>query len=370
MSLNSSTLQDILRDAEAARITRRNSNEHKQRESVVISQEIPSININSSVEGDSSLTMNQNSTDINTPYVPTSHVSIDTSDEKVSLGDRMKGYEKTDSVPPYQAFVIRADGHCFSKYTAQLPKPFDDGFCRAMVKTANGVMTEFNAKTVFVCSDEITAVFSPVCTKEEYETLVQNGEKNLPTHIFSGRHNKIETLFASKCTALFNKYMLAEATNPSSLPYTFIMLTKIHACEATFDSRMIPIPVGSEIEIVNNIIWRSCYDCYRNATSSYARHKLGHKACMNKNSNEMISLMMDKGFDYTTEVPLWYKYGVLCKKVMVHMINEKGEEFVRSKNYNFCTNLVQQDREKTLRLFFAKYYEDLITQQEYFAIIA
>jgi tRNA(His) 5'-end guanylyltransferase len=45
-----------------------------------------------------------------------------------SMGDRMKAYERTtqvyvDSSTPY---VIRLDGHTFSKFTRGFKKPFDD----------------------------------------------------------------------------------------------------------------------------------------------------------------------------------------------------------------------------------------------------
>ncbi|VBB18018.1 tRNAHis guanylyltransferase [Yasminevirus sp. GU-2018] len=280
------------------------------------------------------------------------------SDEKtiMGLGDRMKSYETTEVVPPYQAFIVRADGNCFSKFTSGFPKPFDSGFLNAVVKTGNGVMDHFNAKTVFSCSDEITLVFPAICTKAEYDELVAKGEKNLPTHTYSGRRTKIETLVASKCSVLFNIYMLEEL-NKDRAKYSDVVQKRIEACSAIFDARLIAIPIGSEIEIVNNVIWRSCYDCHRNTTSTYARHVLGQKACFKKNSQEMIVLMKDAGFDYVADVPLWYRYGVLGKKIQVKMSNEKGE-FMRTADYNFSTNLMLQDRVKTLELFLGKYFVD------------
>ena len=283
--------------------------------------------------------------------------------QSVSLGDRMKSYEHTDHVPPYQSFILRADGHTFSKYTSGFPKPFDEGFCLAMLRTANSIMSEFHPKTVFVCSDEISAIFSPVCTKAEYDELVSSGEKQLPSHIFSGRHNKIESLFASHCSVMFNKFML-EQLNKNKTVYSDKVIQRIEACEATFDARMIPIPMGLEIEIVNNIIWRSSYDCYRNTTSTYGRHVLGTKACDHKNSTQMIQMMADKGFDYVESVPLWYKYGILCKKQLVEFKDEKGGSFTRGKVYNFCVNLINVDKIMALQLFFAKYFVKLIEVTE------
>jgi tRNA(His) 5'-end guanylyltransferase len=301
---------------------------------------------------------------------------------KISLGDRMKSYEQTELVPPYQAFIVRADGNSFSTLTSGFPKPFDTGFNRAMVRTANGVMNHFNAKTVFVCSDEITLIFGPVCGKREYYELTDAKEKNLPTHIYSGRHNKIASLVASKCSVLFNKFMFEEFKNKtdcnnddaeiSDTPtfrknntYSVSATTRIEHCDAIFDARIIPIPDGLEIEIVNNIIWRSNYDCYRNTVSSYGRYVLGQKACKNKNCKEMIKMMMDKGVDFNSTVPIWNKFGVLCKKITVEFTNDTGEKYTRSRDYNFCTDLITQDRSKTLELFFDKYFSEKIDSTPY-----
>jgi tRNA(His) 5'-end guanylyltransferase len=295
--------------------------------------------------------------------VSESDAGLDVKPSSIGLGDRMKSYENTDRVPPYQSFILRADGHTFSKYTSGFPKPFDAGFCLAMLKTAQSTLSEFHPKTVYVCSDEISAIFSPVCTKAEYDELVSTGEKQLPSHIFSGRHNKIESLFASYCSVMFNKFMLEEMQKKRST-YSDKVILRIEACKATFDARMIPIPMGSEIETVNNIIWRSSYDCYRNTTSTFGRHILGTKACDHKNSTQMIQMMAEKGFDYVEHVPLWYKYGILCKKQLKEFTDEDGKTYTRAKVHSFCSNLINLDKEKVLELFFAKYYEQLIDVTE------
>lgn len=285
---------------------------------------------------------------------------------KFDLAERMKSYEKTDAVAPFQAFMVRADGNCFSTYTCGFPKPFDAGFNRAMIKTANGVMNHFNARTVFVCSDEITLIFNAVVTKDDYDKLLNSSDSKPQLHIHAGRHNKIESLVSAKCSVLFNKYMLEEIHKTTTNIYNENTIQKVKKGDAIFDARIIPIPLGSEIEIVNNIIWRSSYDCYRNTVSSYGRYILGHKACLNKNCNEMIKMMKDnKGFDFDTEVSIHYKFGVMCKKVQIKMKNEKGEEYTRTKDYNFSSNLIKQDRGKTLELFFEKYYSNKIECVEY-----
>lgn len=303
---------------------------------------------------------NSGSKDIDTMDHGTKNVDSMDHGTKISLAERMKGYEKTESVPGYQSFIVRTDGNCFSKYTKGFPEPFDIGFSRAMIKTANALISHFNAKTGFVCSDEITLIFDKMCTESEYHEIIKT-KSIIPSHIYSGRHNKIESLVASKCSVLFNKFMMEETT--PDVKYNAITLQKIRKCDAIFDARIIPIPVGSEIEIVNNIIWRSSYDCYRNTVSAYCRHVVGNKQTVKKNCKEMVQLMKDHGFDFSTMVPKRYKYGVLCKKILVKLVNPQGEEYIRGKEYNFTTNLMEQDRVKTLDLFFEKYYEQKIESE-------
>jgi len=51
------------------------------------------------------------------------------------LGERMKEYkhELNPKVLPYLPFIIRLDGHKFSKFTRGLKCPFDDNFSQAMI---------------------------------------------------------------------------------------------------------------------------------------------------------------------------------------------------------------------------------------------
>ena len=232
-----------------------------------------------------------------------------------------------------------------------LQKPFDNNFQTAIVHTANELLNFFNARSVFCCSDEISLVFSSVCSREEYEKLIASNEKNLPVHIYSGRRSKLESLISAKCSVLFNRHMLNEI-NKSKDTYTQNAIDKISLCDSIFDARVIYIPIGREIEIVNNIIWRSCYDCYRNCISACGRYILGQSICKNKNGQEMITMMKENGFDFLKSVPLSYKYGVFGKKILVNheILSPIGETVgetvtaTRSENYNFCTNLLTKSQ--------------------------
>mgnify|MGYP002789559015 CR=1 FL=1 len=98
----------------------------------------------------------------------------------MTIAERMKMYEfntkQISNIPPYLPFVIRLDGKSFSKYTSNLIKPVDELFRRSM----NDCLLEFQAKTGYTHSDEITLVFSPMCSKDEFL------KNNKLSHIYRG----------------------------------------------------------------------------------------------------------------------------------------------------------------------------------------
>ena len=100
-----------------------------------------------------------------------------------------------------------------------------------------------------------------------------------------------------------------------------------------FDSRIIEFLPEKLFEISNNLIWRSLYDCKRNSISSYGRYILGKKEIKNKNGNEMINLMKEKGFDFNL-LELYKIYGVYSKKKIILLKNEYGD-FQRNIIFNF-----------------------------------
>ena len=148
--------------------------------------------------------------------------------------------------------------------------------------------------------------------------------------------------------------------------YTEKTINKIKKSEAIFDARIVLIPFNSEIELVNNIIWRSNYDCLRNTISTYGRYKLGNKLTTIKNGAEQIQMMKDNNFDFDIVVPNYIKYGILSKKVIIKMIDDTGKEYIRGKIMNFSSNIMMENILDVLNLFISKYYiDDLINIIEY-----
>lgn len=284
------------------------------------------------------------------------------------LGDRMKSYETTEIVSPNLPFIVRADGKTFSTYTRGLNKPFDDRFQQAMVKTANGLLEFFNAKTVFVCSDEITLIFSKVPQQEDHpekeDTKAmddntkatddktkfeksQDNDKEVYKHIFGGRRFKIETLVAAKASVLFNKFM-------NEVIQDVPLLEKVRRSDAIFDARLIVFGEGREFEIVNNLLWRSCYECHRNTVSTYGRFHLGTKATFKQDSQAMIKMMAEKGVSWD-EIPMSYRYGVFAKRVLKEF-NDGTNTYTRTRIVNFTFSI--KDNSDVLELLLSKYLED------------
>ena len=77
--------------------------------------------------------------------------------------------------------------HSFSKFTAPFRKPFDKVFVDAMVLTANDLVLNHGAQTGYCHSDQISLLFAPVCTKEEYENKTNNSVR-----AFNGTHTPFD----------------------------------------------------------------------------------------------------------------------------------------------------------------------------------
>ncbi len=271
------------------------------------------------------------------------------------IGSRMKALEDEydQRVPPYSSFIVRLDGKNFSKLTKGLKQPFDEQFVRAMVRTMNDLVKNFNASTGYCHSDEISMVFPAVCTKEEFED--NNNEKK---HYYDGRVLKICTVMSGYCSVRFN-YHLRELIGLNEKDYSKSFVGKIQESGYGFDARALRIEDPGDI--VNHMIWRSVFDCYRNAVSSYARHWLGHKKTMNKNRNDMIKMMAEDGLDWNTDVPLHLKHGVYGKKELYFKTVEiDGEQVdaVRQRVKNRAFKIEYSD--DNIKNMLAKYWTDTV----------
>jgi tRNA(His) guanylyltransferase len=125
------------------------------------------------------------------------NVNTDVIINQISIGDRMKTHEMTYDIKisDNHYLCVRLDGHGFSKFTKKLCKPYDKNFSKAMVLSAYDVMCEFNARSAYTQSDEITLIFDiPDLSKNQ-------------NYIFNARIQKILSLTASFVSVRFNKYL-------------------------------------------------------------------------------------------------------------------------------------------------------------------
>lgn len=224
--------------------------------------------------------------------------------DTVSLGYRMKGYEKQqqhlDSNLPA---VVRLDGHGFSKYVSlQTPtcvpsshlfrftkaafpsSTFDDRFHNTMVSTCFEILRSYpDISYAYTQSDEITLIF-PQGAKE-----------------FNGRTDRLLSLTAAKASVRFNSHLRAEG------------LAQEHLDIAYCDARVFNVP--SQAELLNAILWRARTDCIRNSVDKYARKYFGAKQLNGVSTQEKVEKMrVEKGVVYADEAPAWVQFGTSIRK--------------------------------------------------------
>jgi len=251
------------------------------------------------------------------------------------IGDRMKKYEVETQVYLDQTLpmIVRLDGHHFSKFTRGFKKPFDIRFSEAMVETCCDLMNEFNPLMVFTQSDEITMVYAPILPEEndketekekekdegtelkekeneEKETTEKDAPKNGRSMIYGGKVSKIVSLMASYCGVRFNVHL--NSKDYSTDPADKKNLEKVQGHVAYFDARAFNVP--TEVEAINNVLWRSHVDCRRNSILNLGAANFSAKQLHGLKTGEIRDkLLNDKGIDWAT-FPLAYKFGTFVKK--------------------------------------------------------
>lgn len=272
------------------------------------------------------------------------------------LGDRMKKYEAVMDfkICPYEFFIVRLDGRSFSKFTKKFSKPFDIVFVKAMCKTMVDLVKKFDVQTGYTHSDEITLIFNSKCSKEEYQSFLSGlvEKKDIQIHLFDGRIQKILTLLSSFCSVRFN-YHLNKLIEPIENKYDvkFVELIKSH--EQMFDARILKFDESIKYEIINHQIWRSIYDCERNAISTYAYTYFGPKKINGKNCNEMIKMLEEKNIFWNIDIPIFIKHGIYCKKILVE--KEIGENKVLRSEY-ICKQFKIDFSDENLNMLIDKHW--------------
>lgn len=176
--------------------------------------------------------------------------------------------------------VIRVDGHCFHTFTRKLQKPFDPAMVKAMCQATKKLVEFFSACYGYTQSDEITIV------------LPKNSQD------FGRKTHKLASLAAAIATAEFIKYMEF---------YMGKKLTKL----PVFDGRAFALMDEEELG------YYQCFrqhDACRNAISAVARAYYSHKQLDNKNSDDKVQMLADKGVDFWKEYSTAEIFGYYFKR--------------------------------------------------------
>lgn len=163
--------------------------------------------------------------------------------------------------------VIRVDGHCFHTFTRKLKKPFDPNMVKTMCQATKKLVEFFSACYGYTQSDEITIV------------LPKNSQD------FGRKTHKLASLAAAIATAEFIKYMEF---------YTGKKLAKL----PVFDGRA--FAMMNEEELGYYQCFRQ-YDACRNAISAVTRAYYSSKQLENKNSDDKVQMLADKGVYFWKE---------------------------------------------------------------------
>ena len=199
-----------------------------------------------------------------------------------NLGNRMKEYEAQETnrrFMPLLPVYARIDGRAFHAFTHNMLKPYDMRMTEAMLRTAEGLVTETHAKIGYTQSDEISLVWY----NDTYEGAI----------FFDGKIFKITSVLASLATALFCREMKAD----------------IHKLPC-FDCRVFQLP--NKTEAANALLWREM-DATKNAISSAARCQYSHKALQGKTGAEMQEMLFAKGINFN-DYPTFFKRGTFVRR--------------------------------------------------------
>ena len=228
------------------------------------------------------------------------------SNNKDSLGDRMKGYENISRIylTRRTPIIIRIDGKAFHSFTRGFARPFDDVLIKSMQDTAKYLCENvMGCKLAYTQSDEISLL---LVDYEKIETQAW----------FDNNLQKIVSVAASMATMAFNKafkdniinYIDSHINIDGSLmdglfEYTDTLL-KAKNKGAMFDARAFILP---KEEVNNYFIWRQ-QDATRNSIQMVAQSNFPHKELQGKSCNVLQDMLhKQKGIN-------WNDYPTVCKR--------------------------------------------------------
>ena len=198
----------------------------------------------------------------------------------------MKGYEAHETQRRSMRglpICVRVDGRAFHTFTRGLDRPYDEGFNRAMIETAEYLVGETHAKVAYTQSDEITLVFW--------------NESHTSEPLFGGKFFKLTSVLASLTTARFITLI------PALIPAKVGELP-------TFDARIFQVP--NLHEAANLLLWR-WLDARKNSISMAAQAHYSSKQLHGKTQADRLRLLEKAGFDWHA-LPDRLKWGTFIQR--------------------------------------------------------
>ena len=208
----------------------------------------------------------------------------------------MQDYEiySTMKVPKNSNIIVRLDGRKFHSLARalKLEKPYDDNFYRIITNVCLDIFNQFAPKFIYTFSDEISILLDEIP--------------------FSGRVEKINSVFASVASRSFTYYLLNDCSNEFDLVKLSDNERNI-VFPISFDSRIIPIDDSS---ISQYFKWRQD-ECWRNCINAYGIWAL-KKEYDSEEANEKIKglkssdihdLLFERGINLN-DVDTWKKRGI------------------------------------------------------------
>lgn len=239
----------------------------------------------------------------------------------MNLGDRIKEYyeDRTKTFLMRRMItIIRLDGKGFSKYTAKLQKPFDDGFSDDM-----------DATTAYLCENIQGAKFG-YTQSDEISIVITDFDNNESAAWFDNSVQKMVSIAASMATAKFNQLRLLRECGDMSgdLREKMVSDNNIKTLHlATFDARVFQVPTIDEM--VNAILFRQ-QDCTRNSISMAAYWTFGDNATKNKSGSEKQEMLFQKGINWNN-YKTKYKRGTVIRKIQFEKLGPNGEKAIRNR---------------------------------------
>ena len=233
--------------------------------------------------------------------------------DKTSLGDRMKGYERTELrlLTRRAPLILRLDGVHFHSFTKGFNRPFDISFLTCMRNTMLHLCENImGAKLGYTQSDEITILITD--------------DDTLETDAWFGKNlQKIVSVSAAMATFYFNREVEKAVENDTASEG--LRRAFDYGRQAFFDARAFTIP---REEVLNCFEWRQ-QDCTRNSIQSVGQAYFSHKELDHKSCNDIQNMLFtQKGINWSA-YPLSLKRGVCAKQepVLINrptLINESA----------------------------------------------